>query len=647
MCGIAGIVVNEGGLDSQAKALLEQMCDVIVHRGPDDEGFYFSRIAGLGIRRLSIIDLQTGHQPVFNEDGTIAVVLNGEIYNYRELRRELEQKGHHFTTQSDTETIVHAYEEYKEDSVKHLRGMFCFALWDEKRQRLLLARDRVGIKQIYYAQKKGRLLFGSEIKCLLQDPQFTRRVHPAAVATYLTFLYVPAPATMFEGILELPPAHYLVWERGDIRIQRYWQLEYGVDRSHPENYYIDGLLANLTHAVKSHLVSDVPLGAFLSGGIDSGTVVALMSSAGNDPVETFTIGFEGNYGFYDERDDARRVAQRYRTHHHEFLVRPDLGEILPRIVWLLDQPVADSSAVPNYYICQMARTCVTVALSALGGDEMAGGYERYLGVLLGDHYRNLPGALRRAIARVGRLLPDLGGKGRFSAARLKRFLRSADHDRAGAYFQLLSTFNTRELRRIFVGNWRDELNAFDPEELVVQAFMRGGSHDLVNQMLFADLTGYLPGDLLTLTDRMSMAHSLEVRVPFLDHELLEFAASIPPGLKIHRLTKKYILRKAAKNLLPKGHFRRDKRGFSIPLTFWFRNELRPFVKQLLAPERVAAMGYFDPARVATLLDEHFTARENHENKIWALVFLALWHDLYVERIACEELEILGKAHRQR
>ena len=626
MCGIAGII-DPDGVGTDAQGLLHRMCDVIVHRGPDDEGYYFSRVSGLGIRRLSIIDLQTGHQPVLNEDKNLAVVLNGEIYNYRELRQDLERKGHRFSTQGDTETIVHAYEEYGDECVQHLRGMFCFALWDESRKRLLLARDRIGIKQLYYSVVEGALLFGSEIQCILQSPKFSRRINPRALAGYLTFLYVPSPSTIYEGVFELPPAHYLTWENGNLGVRRYWELQYHSDGRHPENYYVEGMVAKLRDAVTSHLVSDVPLGAFLSGGIDSGLVVASMAGASSQPVETFTVGFEGDYGFYDERQDAHRVADRYQTHHHEFPVKPDLTAVLPRIISALDQPLADSSAVPNYYICQAARSRVTVALSGMGGDEMAGGYERYLGILLGKRYRSLPAFTRRAVARGIRSLPDWGGGRRLSAARLKRFVESAERDMPRAYLQLLSTFDTRELRELLVGPWRSELEHFAPEDGIVEAFRKSGSESAVNQMLYADLTGYLPGDLLPLTDRMSMTHSLEVRVPLLDHELLEFAASIPPQMKIRSMTTKYILRKAGARFLPKEILRGQKRGFSIPLSFWLRGELRSFVERELGSARLAKLGVVDPKRVSSLLEEHFAGRANHENKIWALLILVLWHDL--------------------
>jgi asparagine synthase (glutamine-hydrolysing) len=636
MCGIAGILTADG-LGAHGQELLKKMCRVIVHRGPDDEGFYFAPRAALGIRRLSIIDLDTGHQPVLNEDGSIAVVLNGEIYNYRELRHKLEANGHRFSTSGDTETIVHLYEDYGDEVVQHLRGMFCFALWDNQRQRLLLARDRIGIKPVYYAQQDGMLTFGSEIKCILQRPDFERRINPQSLLAYLTFLYVPAPATMYEGIAELPAGHYLTWENGQARVQRYWRLEYRIDGGHAEDYYLEGLRAKLADAVRCHLVSDVPLGAFLSGGIDSGTVVALMTEVQGRPAETFTVGFEGDYGFYDERREARLVAHRYHSHHHEFVVRPDVADVLPRIVTAFDQPLADSSAVPNYYICQMARSKVTVALSGMGGDELTGGYERYLGVLLGKKYRTLPAVIRRAVAGgVGRL-PDLGGKGRFSAARLKRFVRSAERDSPRAYLELVSTFNREDLRGLLAGNYGAELQHFDPEAMMLETFHASGAESPVNQMLFADLTGYLPGDLLPLTDGMSMAHSLEVRVPLLDHELVEYVASIPPEIKIRRLTKKYILRKVAANLLPKEILQREKRGFSIPLAFWLRHQLKGYVQERLAPERVARMGIFNPKKVSALLQEHFAVRANHENKIWALLVFSLWHDLYMDRTRSAEL----------
>lgn len=634
MCGITGIVGAQG-LDERDSAALRAMCDVITHRGPDDEGQYLARNAALGIRRLSIIDLQTGHQPILNEDKSIAVVLNGELYNYLELRKDLDAKGHKFSTQGDTETIVHGYEEYGEEIVRRLRGMFCFALWDDKRQKLFLARDRVGIKQVYYAEINGKFLFGSEIKCIFSHPDSVRRINFASVASYLTFLYTPPPQTIYDGIQELLPGNFLVWEKGQTRTERYWRLEYREEKKHPESYYVEGLTSKLADAVKSHLVSDVPLGAFLSGGIDSGIVVALMSQATRSPVETFTVGFEGAYAFCDERDQARLVADRYRTHHHEFQVRPNVSEILPDIVYHLDQPLADSSAVPNYYISELARTKVTVALSGMGGDEMAGGYERYLGILLGKKFRSLPQSARRALSRGMARLPDWGGKGRVSAARMKRFAKSLELDFPSAYLSLLSTFDRQDLQDLLVGEALAELKRFAPVELVSAAFRQSASSHAVHQMLSSDMNGYLPGDLLPLTDRMSMRHSLEVRVPLLDHELLEYAATIPADMKIRGMTKKFILKKVGEKLLPQAILRARKRGFSIPLDFWFREELRDFVRGVLAPSRVDGLGYFNPRTIQGLLDDHFSGRANNENKIWALLVFVLWHEQFMGRTIAE------------
>ncbi|MGH9580546.1 MAG: asparagine synthase (glutamine-hydrolyzing) [Terriglobales bacterium] len=629
MCGIAGLA-QRGGLDSGAEALVRLMCDGIAHRGPDDEGYHVSRQAALGIRRLSIIDLDTGHQPVFNEDRTVAVVLNGEIYNFRQIREQLVKKGHRFATKGDSETIAHLYEEYGAECVKHLRGMFAFALWDENQQRLLLARDRMGIKPLFYSHRNGRLTFGSEIKCILAEASLARGLNLQALAKYLMFLYVPAPDTMFEGILELPPAHYLTWSDGRVELQRYWRLHFSDEGSHSENYYLEGFTAKLADAVQSHLVADVPLGAFLSGGIDSGTVVALMTGATGQPAETFTVGFEGGYGFYDERAEARLVARRYQSRHHEFVVRPNVGDVLPRILAAFDQPLADSSAIPNFYICQLARQHVTVALSGLGGDELMGGYERYLGILLGDRARKLPLGLRRLVAKSLASLPDWGGTGRFSTARLKRLAESTRFETAEAYLRVIATFHQEELKQLLVGDAREALEQEFPADLVTKSFQECGSNTLTNQMLYADSTGYLPGDLLPLTDRMSMIHSLEVRVPFLDHKLVEFAATIPAQYKVRGLTKKYLLREVARGLLPKEIVHREKRGFSIPLAFWLRQELREFVEAQLSSERVARLGYFDPKGVSVLLQEHFEKRANHENRIWALLLFVLWHDLYLE-----------------
>jgi asparagine synthase (glutamine-hydrolysing) len=626
MCGIAGIMAS-GQHGELSEPLLRRMCNAMSHRGPDDEGYYFEEGAALGMRRLSIIDISAGHQPIFNETGDIVVVFNGEIYNYPELRADLLRRGHYLKTHSDTETIVHLYEDYGNDCVRHLRGMFGFALWDNRNRKLLLARDRVGIKQVYYRVERGKLCFASEIKCLLEDESHTPRLNDDGVAAYLTFLYAPHPETMFAGIHEVPPAHTLSWQNGQVQLRRYWRLEYNIDESKPERYYVEGLREKLASAVRSHMIADVPVGAFLSGGIDSGLIVGLMSQWAR-PVRTFTVGFEGNYGYYDERKEAAIVAKRYETEHHEFVARPNVVEILPKLVRALDQPLADSSAIPNYYISQLARSKVKVALSGMGGDEMAGGYERYAGVLLGQRLRKIPLAIRKTLAAAAMRLPDIGGTGRFSSSRLKRLFSSLQGETWESYASLLTVFSPEEQSRLFSDRLAPA--AKNAGERVRQEFESSGSVDPVNQMLFADLNGYLVGDLLPLTDRMSMAHSLEVRVPLLDHELLEFAAIIPPELKIKKMQKKYILKQAAVGLLPDEILHREKRGFSIPLAFWLRNELKPLVQDVLSIKEMRRLGYFRPTEVERIVKEHFSSRANHENKIWALLMFSLWHRSFIE-----------------
>ena len=626
MCGIAGIV---GGRETgwNAEPLLRRMCDAITHRGPDDEGFYIDQHAALGMRRLSIIDVSAGHQPIFNETHEIAVVFNGEIYNYPELRAQLLKRGHRLSTESDTETIVHLYEEFGDDCVLHLRGMFGFALWDIPKRRLLLARDRVGIKQLYYRKAGGALYFASEIKSLLEDQSYTPQVNVDSIAAYLAFLYAPHPETMFAEVNELPPAHTLTWQAGKVQLRRYWSLSYRPDAGRPDKYYVDTFREKLASAVRSHMISDVPIGAFLSGGIDSGVVVGLMSKYAR-PVRTFTVGFDAKYGYYDERKEAALVAKRYESDHHEFVVNPNVAEILPKLVRALDQPLADSSAIPNYYISQLTRTKVKVALSGMGGDELVGGYERYVGMLMARKLRGIPAFAREALAKSAALLPDFGGKGRFSSARLKRLLSSARGEAWESYLSLISVFSPSEQAALLDGSLLQASNR--AAERIREAFDHSGSVDPVDQMLYTDVTGYLVGDLLPLTDRMSMAHSLEVRVPFLDHELLEFSATVPSEFKIRGMEKKRILRTIAADLLPPAIISREKRGFSIPLAFWLRHELKPLIQDILSPAKLSRLGYFRTSEVQKILNEHFEHRANHENKIWALLMFTLWHAIHIE-----------------
>lgn len=626
MCGIAGIAYQDS---RQVDAVeLQRMCDVIRHRGPDDEGAYVAGSAGIGMRRLSIIDLASGHQPIHNEDKTLWVVLNGEIYNYRELREGLEAKGHCFYTHSDTETLVHLYEEYGEDCVRHLNGMFCFALWDEPRRKLFLARDRAGEKQLYFAWKEGKLVFGSEIKCLLQTDAVSKDVDVSALDAYFTYLYVPAPATFFRDVRELPPAHVLVFDREGISTRRYWDLEFNVDRGHDEQYFVDAFRARFCQAVRARLVSDVPLGALLSGGVDSSAVVAAMSEYATGPVKTFTIGYDAGGYYYDERRHARVIADRFATEHHEFVVEPDVVEIIPRIVEAFDQPFADSSAIANYYVFRETRKHVTVVLSGLGGDEVGAGYERHLGIRLQKHYRSLPRLFReRVIEKIINLLPD-SRKGSRVVERAKRFVRTGAISPDEAYFGYVTTFDRDRRRALYSDKLRGAVRLETSKESFDGFFGRATIDDVVNRALYTDIMMYLPGDLLTLTDRMSMLHSIEARAPFIDHTLMEFMATVPPELKLKGLNKKHLLKRAFGGILPRPILYRRKQGFTVPLTVWFRKELNPMIRDMLSQQRVERTGLFHWPAIERLLDEHMRHMENHHNRIWALLMFMVWHDLY-------------------
>ncbi len=625
MCGITGILSLEDGRPID-RGVVEEMTQVITHRGPDADGFFVDpgRV-GLGMRRLKIIDLETGDQPIANEDETVWVIFNGEIYNFPELRRDLEARGHRFRTRSDTETIVHAYEEHGPRCVEKLRGMFAFALWDGRARRLVLARDRVGIKPLYYTVAGGQLLWGSELKCLLRHPAVERRLSPAGLNHFLTFLYTPSPLTIFDGIYELEPAHILVAEGGRVHLERYWDLVPAPDLARDEESAVAGFRERLEEAVRIRMVADVPLGAFLSGGIDSSSVVALMARHAAAAVETFSIGYEDGGEAFDEREPARAVARRYATRHHEFVVRPDLADLLPRLVRAFDQPFADSSAIPNWYLSQMTREHVTVALSGLGGDEIAAGYERYRGALLGEQVRRIPGFLRNRVLRpLTERLPDPREGGQWSG-RVKRFVRTLDLDFDDRYFALIAAFQRAERDRLLTPDMREQVELDEPRELFRTVTSPVRATDPLHRALYADLKLYLPGDLLTLTDRMSMAHALEVRVPFLDHLLLEYAATLPAHLKLKGMERKVVLKRAVADLLPPEIRDRRKMGFSVPLNVWFRSELRPLLEDVLAEDAVREAGVFNYSEVRRILDRHFARRANHDNQIWGLVSFMLWH----------------------
>jgi asparagine synthase (glutamine-hydrolysing) len=630
MCGIVGIHSLDGAKPIDP-GVLGAMNDVIAHRGPDSAGVYVDpgRV-GLAMRRLSIIDVAGGDQPIGNEDGSVQVVYNGEIYNFQEVRRELEARGHRFETHTDTEVVVHAYEEYGDDCVQRFQGMFAFALWDTRRGRLLLARDRAGIKQLFFTVAGGQLLFGSEIKALLQHPAVERRLRPAALNHYLTFLYVPEPLTMFEGVEELRAGHVLAAERGRVQVRPYWQLRYEVDRGMSAGAAARGLREHLENAVRDCLVSDVPLGAFLSGGIDSGAVVALMAKYTPGQVNTFSIGYATGGEAFDERAFARELAARYGTQHREFEMTPDVREIAPRLVRAFDQPFADSTAIPTWYLCELTRRHVTVALSGLGGDELAAGYERHRGALLAERLRWIPGWVHRAVLRpLADALPD-PESGNPWGQRIKRFARAAELPFEERYFELLAQLSRAAREALLAPALREQIDLDEPRTHFQRVLGPVADAHPLNQALYADLKLYLPGDLLTLSDRVSMAHSLELRVPYLDHRLLEFAATIPPELKLRGMERKHLLKRAVRDLLPESFFTRRKMGFSAPLAVWFRSELRGFVEDVLSRSAVERAGLLRYDAVRRILDDHYARRANYDNVIWALVVLGLWHASYLE-----------------
>ena len=625
MCGIAGFVESAASAPASAaderQALVRAMCGAIRHRGPDDEGVWVGEGAALGMRRLSIIDLATGHQPIHNEDRTVWIVFNGEVYNFGELRRDLEARGHRFYTATDTEAIVHAYEEWGTEAIGRLRGMFGLAIWDVARARLLLARDRVGIKPLHYAEAGGRLYFGSEIKSILCAPEVSRDLDAAALDHYLSFLYTPRDKSIFRGVKKLPPGHLLVWQNGRTRLERYWQIASDEPFRGSEQDAVGRLREVLDDAVRSHLVSDVPLGAFLSGGIDSSVVVGLMAQAGGAPVKTFSIGFDEPA--FDELEHARRVATHFGTDHHEFVVRPDALAILDRLIGHFDEPFADPSVIPTWYVSEMARRHVTVVLSGDGGDELFGGYDRYLPhprVAAFDRFG--PKALRRVAALAADRLPH--------GVRGKNFLRHVGRDQRGRYLDAIRLFSVDEKPDLLSADVRRQLRGPDPESLLARHFDRFAALPWASQMMRFDAETYLPEDVLTKVDRMSMAHSIESRVPLLDNEVIAFAGTLPAAFKIKNGRRKHILKEVAAGLLPPGMVDRPKQGFGVPLGVWFRGNLRELFADTLLSPRALQRGYFQPAFVRLLVDEHLSGKRDHTFRLWQLVVFERWHQQYAE-----------------
>ena len=626
MCGIVGIVRN----DAQAidHLLLSRMCAAIKHRGPDEDGFYVKGSVGLGMRRLSIIDVKGGQQPVHNQDRTAWIVFNGEIYNYLELRERLEKLGHTFYTNSDTEAIIHAYDRYGAECPKHLRGMFAFAIWDERTQELFLARDRVGKKPLLYAEVNGQLIFASEFSALLLHPDVSRDISPEALDFYLSFMCVPAPLTAYRAIKKLEPGHTLRWRKGELTTELYWRPDFSHKLKIDEHEAGERAVELLREAVRVRLMSEVPLGAFLSGGIDSSAVVALMSQESNERIKTFSIGFEEQD--FSELHHARRVAEHVGAEHHEFIVRPDAMEVLPLLVEHYGEPYADSSAVPTYYVARETRRHVTVALNGDGGDETFAGYERYAAMQLAERYRKLPSFLREAVIKeVVRLVPS-SEVGRGHIKSLKRFLEGASLPKVERYLRWVSAFNVQAKSSLYSEAFRSELDNANPIGSLEPWFARANGSGIVDASLLADLMTYLPNDLLVKVDIATMAVSLEARSPFLDHHVIEFAASLPENLKLRGLTTKYLLKKVLRRLLPNENLNRRKMGFGVPIGRWFRGEMKAFLEESLLSQKSLQRGLFNRETVVQLIESHTRGERDYSHQLWTLLMLELWFQRFID-----------------
>jgi asparagine synthase (glutamine-hydrolysing) len=623
MCGIAGFVERQDSPRGPRADRVAAMCHAIRHRGPDDGGQYLDERAALGMRRLSIIDLSTGHQPMANEDGSLWVVFNGEIYNYKALAAELTGLGHRLRTASDTEVIVHAWEQWGESALTRLHGMFAFALWDARERTLWLARDRPGIKPLHYAELDGGIRFASEIKSFLVDPAFPRTLDLHSLDHYCSFLYTPGDRSIFASVRKLPPGHVLRWRDGTSTVRRYWSLPPGGTFRGSEREAVQALRASLASAVRSHLVSDVPLGAFLSGGIDSSAVVALMAQASSAPVRTFSIGFDDEA--HDELAYARLVAERFATDHHEFVVRPDALAILDRLIAHFDEPFGDSSAIPTWYVSEIARRHVTVVLSGDGGDELFGGYERYL-----PHRRIETFDRLRIPAK--RQLASLAWRAWPRRARGRNFLRHVTRDAEGRYLDAIGFFRPDEKAELYSGDLVAAVSGgTTAEALAAGAFDDDRGLSWPERMMRFDFRTYLPEDVLTKIDRMSMAHSIESRVPLLDTGVVELAASLPSALKIMDGRQKHVLKEAVSDLLPRSILDRPKHGFGVPVGAWFRGRaLGDLVTDALLSRRATTRGLFDPREVKRLVDEHRHGRRDHTLRLWLLVVLELWQRQYVD-----------------
>ena len=627
MCGITGFINASG--EAVDRSILERMNAAIIHRGPDEDGFYIKDNVGLAMRRLAIIDLAGGQQPIYNEDRTKSIVYNGEIYNFQELRDDLERRGHKFYTHSDTETIIHLYDEFGEKCLDRLRGMFAFAIWDETEKSLFIARDRVGKKPLLYSHRpNGDLIFGSEFTAVLEHPSIGREVDHLAIDGYLSYLCVPAPMTAYKEIRKLEPGHFLKWKNGRIETCRYWQPNFSKKIKIDEEEAIEETTRLLRESTKLRLISEVPLGAFLSGGVDSSTVVALMAQESSTPVKTFSIGFEEQD--FSELKYARRVAEYVGAEYHEFIVRPNALEVLPTLVEHYGEPYADSSAIPTYYVSRETRKHVTVALNGDGGDESFAGYERHAAMRLAETYHRIPKFVRKSIVEAPvNLIPTSEIK-RSRARDIKRFLKAADLPRTERYFRWMSTFDREAKLSLYTPEFESAIQNSNPSTIMDGWFANANGSGILDATLLNDLMTYLPNDLLVKVDIASMANSLEARSPFLDHKVIEFAASLPETLKMRRFETKSLLKKVAARLVPREVVYRRKMGFGVPIGKWFRGEMRSFVSDILLSDRAMNRGIIRSDALRRYVTEHVSGERDHQYQLWTLLMLELWFQRFID-----------------
>jgi len=610
------------------------MGEIIWHRGPDDGGEYQCEGMAFGMRRLSIIDLEGGHQPISNEDGTVWLVCNGEIYNFREIRENLQAQGHHFRSESDAEVIVHLYEEEGLEFIHRLRGMFAFALWDTKQSRLILARDRIGKKPLYWRREPNRVLFASEIKSILEVDNIPRRVDHKALQEFLALGYVPAPFTMFEGINKVLPGHMLVMTPSGINEHEYWDVKTDQREAFSEDEWVERVQSKLLESINMRLVSDVPLGAFLSGGVDSSSIVAAMAQFSDKPVKTYSIGYEGSDDFYNELPFAKIVAQEFGTEHHEIIVRPEVSELLPKLIWHMDEPIADSALITTFLVSELAKDSVKVILSGVGGDELFGGYRRYLGAHFNSYFGKLPPVLRKQI--IPKLLAWLPQDRHSSWKNYVRyahaFVKASELDPASRYMSYVTIF-TPEVQSILLKSYQSEEDAYleSAGSPILGNYIRKYPEAReLNQIMYGDMKTSLPDDLLLLTDKMSMAASIECRAPFLDHELVNLASQVPTQLKIKGTALKYLLKRAVKPWLPTQILERSKKGFGAPIGAWLRKDLRSLIGELLSESRVKQRGMFHWPAVQEVIASHETFQTDNTDQLLSLITFELWCETFLD-----------------